>query len=320
MRINTANQLDQRTLANTWQLPVLSSIDTPPSTPVNGARYRIIADAVEEWEGKENQIAIWDYDNQAWFYETYGEGSILYDLDANDYRYVKPDGSWEQFDKIPLAISDVTGLQSALDGKASTTHAIDHVEGGSDELTGQLNASALVRVRKDDDDEITNKILNFIDGTNISITTVDNGDNIDITINSTASSVNEFAQNLFKILGETDPTKKLMFDVDTLLTTGTTVTKKIQNTDGTLAELEGDQVFTALIQSLTMIATESLTTAKIILTDSETDPVANGEIQMNGTTPKVMGDGIVRELGRISLDDNVTIEGSTHTLREWLLL
>ena len=100
MKINTRNELDNRTLENSWKLPVLSSITTPPSTPNNGDRHRIIATALGVWAGKENQIAIYDKDNEEWFYETYGEGSVLYDLGANDFRYVKNDLSWEQFDKI----------------------------------------------------------------------------------------------------------------------------------------------------------------------------------------------------------------------------
>ena len=119
-KINTRNEIDNRTLENSWKLPVLSSITTPPTNPNNGDRHRIISPATGIWTGKENQIAIYEASNEEWFYETYGEGSILYDLDANDYRYVKSDNSWEQFDKIPLAISDVTGLQTTLNSKEST--------------------------------------------------------------------------------------------------------------------------------------------------------------------------------------------------------
>ena len=90
-------------------------------------RHRVIATATGVFTGKENQIAIYEASNETWFFETYGEGSILYDLDANDYRYVKPNGTWEQFDKLVLAISDVTGLQSALDSKKDSPVTISDI-------------------------------------------------------------------------------------------------------------------------------------------------------------------------------------------------
>ena len=123
MKINTRNEIDPRTLENSWKLPILSSISTPTTNPNNGDRHRIIGVATGVWENKENQIAIYDKINETWFYETYGEGSVIYDLGANDFRYVKSDNSWEQFDKIPIALSDVTGLQSVLDDKKAV---VDH--------------------------------------------------------------------------------------------------------------------------------------------------------------------------------------------------
>ena len=124
---NTRNPLDPRTLEMSWKLPIMDSINTPPTNPKNGDRYRIVSPATGLWENKENQIAIYDESKTEWFYETYGEGSVLYDLGANDYRYVKEDGSWQQFDKLVLAISDVTGLQTILDSKKDSPVIISDI-------------------------------------------------------------------------------------------------------------------------------------------------------------------------------------------------
>lgn len=228
-KINTRNELDPRTLENSWKLPVLSSIANPPVSPNNGDRHRIIATATGVFSGKENQIAIYDANNETWFFETYGEGSIVYDLDANDYRYVKPDGSWEQFDKIPLAISDVTGLQSALDAKEPTTsHDADVTT-----LTNSIATKEPLLPSK------TGNSLKFL-RVNVS----EDG----FEFSAVAGGQTTFTDTEFDIHDEADATKILKIDVGTLIATGTTRTQKAQNANGTLALLETAQTF---IETLT---------------------------------------------------------------------
>lgn len=298
-KINTRNELDPRTLENSWKLPVLSSIDTPPVSPVNGARYRIIATATGEWEGKENQIAIYDADNVAWFYETYGEGSVVYDFNANDYRYVKADLSWEQFDKIPLAISDVTGLQSALDDKLESPIAISDVT----DLQTSLDAKE--------------PLLPSKTGNSLKVLRVNAGeDGFEFAV---ISGVSSFADNVFDVHDEADVTKIMKLDIGTNVSTETTVTKKIQDGDGTFAELEGDQVFDANVQAETMNANDSLTTDKVVLPDSATDPLVDGEIQNNGGVVKVKSNGTVRNVG-LSAEDDLTINGVTKKVKEWFFV
>ena len=319
--INTRNPLDPRTLENSWQLPVLASQNTPPAIPVNGARYRITATATGAWAGKENSVAIWNQSQNQWFYETYVKGTVLYDFGANDYRYVKPDGTWEQFDKIPLAISDVTGLQAALDAKASTTHQATHQSGQSDAITGNLDAIAKHNVNKQGSAAFTNRTLEFADGSNISIAVTENAGKTIVTVTGTSGTINEFSDSLFRVLGSVDPTKKIAVEVDTNVPTGTTITFTAPATGGTWATLENNAVFSALVQALTMVATNSITTAKTILTDLAADPTVNGEIQRNGSTIKAKSNNVV---GKILIGDanneTIVIDGVTMTLKEAFLL
>ncbi len=73
-------------VANAWLRPILGTLDTPPVTPADGDRYRIIATAVGDWAGKEGQIAEWV--DGAWVYYVPKSGWMLYDLsDDQVYRY-----------------------------------------------------------------------------------------------------------------------------------------------------------------------------------------------------------------------------------------
>lgn len=324
-KINTRNPLDPRTLENTWHLPVLASQNTPPSNPVNGARYRITSVATGIWAGKENQIAIWDSEQDSWFFETLPEGSVIYDINVNDYRYVKPDASWEQFDKIPLAISDVTGLQAAIDAKTNlitfNSHQSRHQAGQPDAITGDIDAVAKHNVNKQGSAVKTNRQLEFVDGSNISIAITENSGKTIVTVTGTSGTINEFSDTLFRVLGSVDPTKKIAVEVDTNVPTGTTITFTAPAAGGTWATLENNAVFSALVQALTMVATNSLTTAKVVLTDLAADPTVNGEIQRNGSTIKAKSNNVV---GKILIADanneTITIDGITLTLKEAFLL
>jgi len=303
VKTNTRNLLDPRTLEFSWKLPILSSITTPPSNPKNGARHRIIGVATGVWAGKENQIAIYDADGESWFYETYTEGSVLYDFGASDFRYVKSDLSWEQFDKIPLAISDVTGLQTELNGKSSVghLHAIADVTG----LQTALNAK---------EDSLPSKI-----GESLKYLRVNVGED-GFEFSAVSGGSTSFADDVFDVHDEADVTKIVKIDAGTLIPTGTIITLKIKNENGTVPTLESNQVFSALVQALTMVATNSMTTDKLVLSDASTDPLVNGEIQNNSGVVKVKTNGVVKNLGSLSETDEVTVNGVTLPLGTWLLI
>jgi hypothetical protein len=65
-------------------------------------------------------------------------------------------------------------------------HASTHASGGSDPLTGSLDANARVAVRKNSTGTAvgTRRRLNFIEGTNVSLTVADDsgGEEVDITV------------------------------------------------------------------------------------------------------------------------------------------
>lgn len=86
-------------------------------------------------------------------------------------------------------ISNITGLQTALDGKASSTHQSNHQSGGSDALTGNLDAIARTLIKKANTNIGSRRALNFIDGSNVTIDISDDSANekVDITINASAS-------------------------------------------------------------------------------------------------------------------------------------
>lgn len=96
------------------------------------------------------------------------------------------------------AINETTGLQTALDSKANSTHShnksditdfahqSNHQSGGSDALTGNLDAVARILLKKANVNIGSRRAINFIDGSNITINAVDDSINekVDITINA----------------------------------------------------------------------------------------------------------------------------------------
>lgn len=68
----------------------------------------------------------WRWDGTSW---------DIYTNDAQLYTHGSTHGVAGN-DPVTVAQSQVTGLSTALSGKASTTHATTHSSGGSDEITG----------------------------------------------------------------------------------------------------------------------------------------------------------------------------------------
>lgn len=71
-----------------WQPPVLSILDTPP-TGIKGERY-IVGTGTDDWTGKDNNIAWYDDD---WYFTTPYDGMKVYNLDTGKYLVYR-DGSW----------------------------------------------------------------------------------------------------------------------------------------------------------------------------------------------------------------------------------
>ena len=104
------------------QLSFKSFLNTPPSTLSAGDSYVVGPAPTGVWAGKANQVAV--YDQGAWAYGTPRTGWQGY-CEADGTMYVF-DTSWVASSggggpSLPIDISDVTGLQTALDDKVDDT-------------------------------------------------------------------------------------------------------------------------------------------------------------------------------------------------------
>lgn len=96
-----------------WQPPVLSILDTPP-TGVKGERY-IVGTGTDEWTGKDNNIAWYDDD---WYFTTPYDGMKVYNLDTGKYLVYRT-GTWGYILDDYLYKPGLAGGQSAYGGSAS---------------------------------------------------------------------------------------------------------------------------------------------------------------------------------------------------------
>ncbi|MGI0092764.1 MAG: DUF2793 domain-containing protein, partial [Nitrosotalea sp.] len=169
---NADTEFSPRISPRNWLLPVLNNQNTPPAAPNDGDRYRVTAVATGLWTGQENSIAVWEADARTWRFAALVEPQIWYDMTSQNWHYMSHAGVITQFDKIPLAISDVTGLQAALDGKAPLVHKANHVVGGSDPfIAGDLlDATAKSIILKNGAVVATRRGINLIEGANITLT------------------------------------------------------------------------------------------------------------------------------------------------------
>ncbi len=80
---------------------------------------------------------------------------------------------------------------------AGVTHGVTHSSGGADALTGNLDATARVGVAKSGTATGSRRQVNFIPGTNITITATDDATNekVDVTINSTSGGLGDPGAN-----------------------------------------------------------------------------------------------------------------------------
>lgn len=91
---------------------------------------------------------------------------------------------------VPSSTQVVRADDSRLsDARTPTAHAASHASGGSDPLTGNLDATARVAVSKAGTVIGTRRRINFIEGSNVTLTIADDSANedVDVTINSTAA-------------------------------------------------------------------------------------------------------------------------------------
>lgn len=72
---------------------------------------------------------------------------------------------------------------------SGVAHAAAHASGGADALSGNLDATARVAVAKNGTTTAARRRVNFVPGTNVDITTVDDsgGEKVDVTIGLTGS-------------------------------------------------------------------------------------------------------------------------------------
>jgi hypothetical protein len=73
-----------RILDGLVQLSVLETRASPPSSPVPGARYRVIATATGEWVGWEHSIAL--FDENAWRRLIPQQGWLLWNVAASEFQ------------------------------------------------------------------------------------------------------------------------------------------------------------------------------------------------------------------------------------------
>lgn len=143
-----------------WQESVLSRTNTPPGSPVTGARYLITAVASGAWAGKENQIAEWE--GAAWAYTVPTKGcttrseadNTLYTFDgttwgniggavshgsltnltADDHtQYLRADGTRTMTGDLALGSHAISGV-TTLNGIDPLSHAARHQPNGADPI------------------------------------------------------------------------------------------------------------------------------------------------------------------------------------------
>lgn len=272
---NLDNVNSPQTITPSWINSVLNNQTTPPTNPNDGDRYRVIATATGAWTGKENNFAIWDESTTSWYFEAIVEPMTWYDYTAQQWHYMSHAGIITQFDKIPLAESDVTGLVAdlaALTPLATfNAHKSRHVSGAADAFVGGdlLDATARSNVLQGGTQESTRRGINFISGTNITVSVVDNAgaERADVTINSSGGG-GSFLDSVFQVENATDNTKVLKIDAS-VIPTGTSRTAKAPVGSGTLSTIENAETFSG-------VKTHSV------------EPVFNAGIML-GTVPNIDG-------------------------------
>lgn len=106
---------------------IARDLATPPATPTNGDAYVVPTGASGAWAGQATKIARWcsTLSTPAWEFYTPKTGWVVWVInDAAPYRFSA--GAWA--DASPT-IASISGLQAALDAKASALVAINNQTG-----------------------------------------------------------------------------------------------------------------------------------------------------------------------------------------------
>ena len=103
---------------------------------------------------------------------------------ANRFLVVRTANADPVYDTIQA--SDLPSHTHTRSQITDFAHASTHASGGSDPLTGNLDANARVNVRQNGTSVGTRRSINFIAGTNVSLNIVDDATNekVDVTINA----------------------------------------------------------------------------------------------------------------------------------------
>lgn len=76
-------------------LTVIERLDTPPGAPLDGDRYLVIATAVGDWAGHEDEIAEWEATSASWVFTAPAEGDLIV-VEAEQSVYIYHVGTgWE---------------------------------------------------------------------------------------------------------------------------------------------------------------------------------------------------------------------------------
>jgi hypothetical protein len=104
---------------------------------------------------------------------------------ANRFLVVRTANADPAYDTIQA--SDLPSHTHTRSQITDFAHASTHASGGSDALTGNLDANARVNVRKGGTSVGTRRSINLIEGTNVTINVADDATNekVDVTINAT---------------------------------------------------------------------------------------------------------------------------------------
>lgn len=155
------DQINSKVSGLDWQDSVLERRASPPSSPVAGDRYLVIATATGAWTGKEKQIA--QYDGAAWQYTVPNEGftlrveaeNIIYTYDGTSWgniggavdhgallgladddhtQYLLADGTRSMSGALNMGTNNITNV-GTVDGVTVSAHAARHAPGGADPIS-----------------------------------------------------------------------------------------------------------------------------------------------------------------------------------------
>jgi hypothetical protein len=290
--------------ASEWQNSVLDRVNAPPGSPVSGARYLIIATATGAFEGKENQIAI--YNGSAWSYVTPTTGTYVSVDDEGDGFYFFGGSSWTKKYHEASTVDDVTLGQTGnqlfvKDGGISeyqlaNNSVVTHKIANGHVTTAKLDTGAVTSDKLADSSVIESKLASD------SVTSAKIVD-----ANVTESKLASNSVTSAKIANSNVTTAKIAdanVTADKLASDSVT-TVKIVDANVTVDKLASDSVTTVKILDANVtadkLASNAVTTAKILDSNVTTAKINDGAV----TAGKLASDSVTTVK---ILDANVTAD------------